>query len=391
MLRSAGMRGRRDRGHRPIHPFAACAVGLVLLGAARGCGGTEFSSTEPSGASGSAGASNVGGADASNGPSSSTGAAGADGPGTGAARGSNGASTTGSNGAAGSDDASDATGSGSSGGAGGDDSAETGGGGAESPAGNGGMTSGGTGAQGGTGAEGGTGGGDPCAGAGATSGGPEIVAGLNDRFFIAKCYGDSTDHDCYSTSFEPCDGGLTIIGGLSAAGDACGVYDVTIKVRGIVEANRYTGGERRAGTAALDTTDQGGDAWYVGGMPDPESTHNVYQLRVTPGVLRPNGVDVYFFNAAADAGEEIGKTFVLDYTATFPVRGASAIALRQFDSDCRSVRNCGDFTSGCPAPRTLADVELPLVYLGEDLEDNNPEQPFVGQFLHIELVDVQAR
>jgi len=139
------------------------------------------------------------------------------------------------------------------------------------------------------------------------------------------------------------------------------IYDVTVRIRGVVEVNWYKGGTRDQGTTSilksLDLFQQGGTPQVNG---DPSYDYNTYELDVTPAV--PGATNTYFLNSVtqnenphANASPTTHLTFPIDYTKTIKVPGGGTVKLSVTDSNCTEVQNCGP-TSGntCAAPRTVS-------------------------------------
>jgi hypothetical protein len=139
------------------------------------------------------------------------------------------------------------------------------------------------------------------------------------------------------------------------------VYDVTFRLRGIVEVTSYVGGTRDAGDTSIlqsqDLFQQGGTAQTSGG---PSFDYNTYELDVTPAVT--GAANTYYLNSVTTAENPHANgtptshlTFPIDYTKTIKVMGGGKVSLKVTDSNCTQVQNCGP-TSGntCAAPRTVA-------------------------------------
>jgi hypothetical protein len=235
--------------------------------------------------------------------------------------------------------------------------------------------------MGGTGGSGGTG--DPL----------DVVGDFNDSFIIIPCTDGGTGYDCQNLDVNnTCPNSTAPIAErgemtdqeIPMAGTPGSVYTVTVHVQGIVEAKYYTGGTRRLGSANLSTSDAGGDGLYSGGLPDYDD-YNVYGMLIDPAP--PSEPSAYWFNSGGQ-GDQAHRSYVLDYEFDFKVYGDSTITLHSQDTNCRAIDNCGNATSNCPSPRTIATVSLPDTFLGEGLSGNNPSQPFKGQFINIDVLSV---
>jgi hypothetical protein len=152
-------------------------------------------------------------------------------------------------------------------------------------------------------------------------------------------------------------------------GSTTTVYNVTVHVRGIVEAQAYGypgSGMRDAGNASISTCASSTcDLFQRGGTPMASGgasyDYNNYELDVTPPVASST-YNTYFLNAVitsenphANGTPTQHLTFAIDYTKTIPVMGGGTLTLKVFDSNCALVQNCGP-TSGntCAAPRTVS-------------------------------------
>ncbi len=272
-------------------------------------------------------------------------------------------------------------GSGASGGTGGTTggSSGTGGGGGTPAGGHGGMgMSGGNGVTGGAGSGAAPAAGAGGMGAGGGSGGAApvdttLVGTLDGALIEFACGNTGSGYDCAQPSTAKCTnasgstppGAITPSNGAATSwkiGGAAGtVYDVTFRLRGIVEVTSYVGGTRDAGSTSIltsqDLFQQGGTAQTSGG---PSFDYNTYELDVTPAVT--GAANTYYLNSVTTAENPHASnsptqhlTFAIDYTKTIKVQGGGTISLKVTDSNCTEVQNCGP-TSGntCAAPRTVS-------------------------------------
>lgn len=282
-----------------------------------------------------------------------------------------------------------ATGAGGTGGSGGTDaSGGTGG-------------SGGTDASGGTGASGGT---DASGGTGGSPSGPTIddVVGVNtstmrnapnglDGFlFEAPCSDAGTDYDCANSECTV-ENQRTDDIDFPIGGDPGTVYAVEFRVRGVVEARNYSNCSRDAGDT-MDASEQGGDFWCSGGSPGAVSDYNEYTLEVTDGQVDGQPT-FYAFNARNGTSHE-HESWALDYTKTVQVQGGGNLHFRQYDSNCRQIKNCGPGNAGASNCAAVARVL--------NLSENDPAppasftQPYLGgapaggygQFIIIDVLSV---
>jgi hypothetical protein len=171
-------------------------------------------------------------------------------------------------------------------------------------------------------------------------------------------------------------------------------YDVTFRLRGIIEVNSYTDGERQAGDASILTTPR--DTFHVGGTAQlnggPSFDYNTYELLVTPA--GGGAPQVYWLNSVTNAQNPHASgspsthlTFDVDYTATIKVPGGAKVAVIVTDSNCTQVQNCGPTTGGtCQAPRSLALTgSMPAApSFAQPLVNNN----LYGQWIFFDVTEV---
>lgn len=229
-----------------------------------------------------------------------------------------------------------------------------------------GGTAGSAAVSGGKGGEGGALSGGSSSGgvAGATAGAAgaindtKIAGAFDGALLTYPCGAAHSGYDCDNVGCS--NGQVTHSETFRLGGDSGSVYELTFRVRGIVEAYNYVGGTRDAGNASIATNQ---DLFLRGGAPQPSGAsgydYDVYELDVAPAV---SGVPTtYFLNSVSSAenphtsSTTLHLTFPLDYTKTIRVTGGGTITIKQFDSNCKSVMNCGK-TSGntCAAPRTVS-------------------------------------
>ena len=300
---------------------ASCVVvsAIVISVFAASCGGGESSSTGSGGAAGSASTSGTGGTAGATGVGGATGGAG--GAGTGGSSGDGG--TTGAGGGAGAGGAGGAPGSGGVTGAGGSAGGATGTGGA----------------------------------GGAAANDPTIAGTFDGALLGYPCGATHTGYDCDNVGCTNAQ--VTHTQTFRLGGAAGTVYNMTFRVRGVVEAYNYVGGTRDAANASITSNL---DLFLQGGMPQAPGAngydYNTYELDVSPPVAgAPN---TYFFNSVVNADNPHTSvttqhlTFAIDYTKTIKVAGGGTLTFKTFDSNCRSVMNCGP-TQGntCVAPRSV--------------------------------------
>jgi hypothetical protein len=147
----------------------------------------------------------------------------------------------------------------------------------------------------------------------------------------------------------------------TVAGTAGTKYTINFEVRGVAGGKCYTGGTAQAPALSTDPEGAtGNNGWYVGGTPIA-SKWNTYEIHVTPpvpgAVLSAANDNVYYMNSfpSTSAFCERHETFVMKYTASFPVLGGGSIKLVIHDSNCLGQQNCGapDSQPTCASPRSV--------------------------------------
>lgn len=124
------------------------------------------------------------------------------------------------------------------------------------------------------------------------------------------------------------------------------IYQVTIRLRGVVEPMKYRDG----------TSD--GMHFRVGGSPD-NATYNIYSITVS------DPPEVYYLNDNPEVGHD---TFVIDHTKTIPIRGGETVSF------------LGDGQNGIE----IANFKHLVV------DDIPPApEPFVGQFIQLDVQSVE--
>lgn len=114
---------------------------------------------------------------------------------------------------------------------------------------------------------------------------------------------------------------------LSLGGRAGTVYDVTLRVQGIVESKAYRGGS--------DVSEDATNGFLRAGTVDnAKNQHSAYGMRVTAPV------GFYFWNSL---GRETPRHSVVavDYEATISIQGGTPFELFVADPNCEALKNCG--------------------------------------------------
>jgi len=130
-------------------------------------------------------------------------------------------------------------------------------------------------------------------------------------------------------------------------GGAAGtLYDVTIRVRGVVEPKNFTGG----------VVEQ--EHFQIGGTP-LKNDYNFYSIKVS------DPEQTYTVNRHS---ENVGHfTFPIDYTVTIPIRAGATVTVGEYDSNDIEITNHKNFVVPDIAPAPKA---------------------FDGQFFQIDVVSV---
>ena len=146
-------------------------------------------------------------------------------------------------------------------------------------------------------------------------------------------------------------------------------YDVTLRVRGIVEANEYTGG----------SSDQNGfyTGGNVGGQGGPQYSQYALEISSPKAVYHLNQLDPGAqqdkFKNPKDGSEVHHFGFAIDYRETIKIEGGATVNLRGRDNDCLMGRNCeppsNDF--GKCTLQKVPDLTEPQVPQGASGFDGN--------------------
>jgi hypothetical protein len=123
-------------------------------------------------------------------------------------------------------------------------------------------------------------------------------------------------------------------------------YKVTLRFRGVVEPMIYKNGK-------MD-----GDLFYVGGEPD-NATYNIYKISVSSPESH------FFLNRQDKIGH---RTFTIDYTKTIEIDGGATVTFFGDGQNGHLISNFDKLT----VPGVSADIK----------------QPFHGQFVQVDVVDV---
>jgi len=156
---------------------------------------------------------------------------------------------------------------------------------------------------------------------------------------------------------------------VTLGGDPGAVYQVTLRVRGVVEPKHFNGG---APGSPANGTNYG---WYVGGTPNAVGDYGTFAL----GVSSPQ--QTYYLNAIDHLEQH--AAYEIDYTVKVPMAGGAKIRFLQSDPNCSMVRNC-DSTSieGAGGAGQCHPIVIPGLH--------GVSQPYNGQFVVLDVVKVEA-
>lgn len=135
---------------------------------------------------------------------------------------------------------------------------------------------------------------------------PPLLPGLEGQRAQARCLND--------TAVDACNAELSPAWKETAGGEPGQVFQVTLRVRGVVEQKTYNGGTRLG-------------YWQVDGTPDTTG-YNVYHLRV--------GSQDYYLNAGQSM---IRYCWSVDYTQTILVHARDEVVFEVTSSDSAIIKN----------------------------------------------------
>jgi hypothetical protein len=302
-----------------------------------------------------------------------------------------------SSGSSGGGPSSSGSGSGSPGGSSGGSSGDNG---SSSSGGSSGNSSG---SSGSSGSSSGSGGGSSSGSSGSSSGGGDAGAGpmdvLNNQQWLLPCGPDQSysklvcanngtvgTYSATNYGGHTC-GTITSAGNLTAGtvnrdqtvtvgGNPATTYMVTAHFQGIVEPKVYINGTKPNATVATD-------GWYVGGLPRNSGSYNVYML----GVSSPQ--QVYYLNGIGNSQPAIAEfhySYLIDYSATFPVQGGAKVRFLADDSNCSAIKNCGTAGSN-DAAGICVGIVIPNLVATPPI-DQRGTQGYSGQFVVMTITSV---
>jgi hypothetical protein len=238
------------------------------------------------------------------------------------------------------------------------------------------------GTTGGSTGDGGTGG----TGDGGTGGGGEdlsqIAADLHGHTILMPCGNDTSTRVCTPVG-DPCGGGgdPALAGECShdetvtIGGTAGTMYNVTLRIRGLVEAKTFQGGMDRNSSG----TQVPADGLYTGGQPNNGAdAYNIYMIRVASPEQ-----DFFMNSVAAGADTRVRHSlFEIDFMFDLPVEGGTTVRLVSADPNNSAIKNCQDPDVGSVCnPHTLTNLD-PLI------ADDVGTGAYNGQFVGITVESV---
>ena len=154
-------------------------------------------------------------------------------------------------------------------------------------------------------------------------------------------------------------------------------YQVTLRIRGVIECKTYVGGAGPAKTVPNTSPPATVVDLVVNNARDNGDRYNTYAISVTPtsnsslnGIgpnqaAAPPTTQIWNFNQCPNTVQETHYTWKVDSTIVLPVKGGEWINYMEYDTNCRMICNCGGAMAaqGCTGKHTL------------DVSSNNPPPP----------------
>ncbi|HYO93041.1 MAG TPA: hypothetical protein VER33_00960, partial [Polyangiaceae bacterium] len=270
-------------------------------------------------------------------------------------------------------------------------------------AGSGGASMGGAGGKagsGGGGAGGTAGAGGSAAGSGGSGGAtmPPSLGKLDGFLHRSPCEAANQAFDC---RLPGCVGGVKNVTQefMVMGGDPARIYDVTVRVAGVMEGRQYNnapgGMGRRKGTANRQASM--GDFWHPGIVrPGSLGTYNTLELDVSPAVAGvpvtgsgATAVNSYGLNSISD--DPSHHVIALDYTATFPVMGGGKITFKSMDPNCIQIVNCPTTCNQAASAPLQVNIGMAMPAAPADFVQPYRNGTYYGQWAFIDVISVVAR
>ena len=154
-------------------------------------------------------------------------------------------------------------------------------------------------------------------------------------------------------------------------------YQVSLRVRGVIECKTYSGGTGAVKTLNLNAPPSTTVNLLLTNATDNGDRYNTYALTVTPtsnsslnGIgpnqaAAPPTTQIWNLNQCPGTLAETHFTWKVDETIVLPVKGGEWINYLEYDTNCRMICNCGTAmaTANCTNKHTL------------DVSSNNPPPP----------------
>ena len=145
----------------------------------------------------------------------------------------------------------------------------------------------------------------------------------------------------------------------NVGGEAGKTYTVTIHVYGIAEPKNYGSGlTKDAGTGRPGNQDTGANptSWAVGpaGHTFTTTDYNTYEIHScrTRTCAAGDETNVYYLNADTGEGH---WTYVMNYARQIKVTGGGSLRVRNYDNNCREIKNCDPANTAATQCATFAN------------------------------------
>jgi hypothetical protein len=209
-----------------------------------------------------------------------------------------------------------------------------------------------------------------------------VAAVLHGRTILMPCEQDTSLRVCRPVA-DPCvdpvfTGWCAHDDTVNVGGMPGRIYNVTLRVRGLVEAKTYQGGADRDNSGEQVPA----DGLYVGGQPNnTANAYDTYMIRVA------SPAQDYFLNSIGTGADSRLRhsVFEVDFTFDLPVEGGTSVRLVHVDPNDSGIKNCAepDIGSEC-TPATLPNLDPAIA------DSLGSAQPYNGQFAGITVEGVSV-
>jgi hypothetical protein len=223
-----------------------------------------------------------------------------------------------------------------------------------------------------------------------------VTAALDGQVYLARCGAPESVSwlRCFNTLYQqqqlspntrpyPTQDCVNRDDTVTIGGPPGAVYDVTLRVRGVVAPKSYATG---APGSPVNGTNYG---WFIGGRP-VDDRGNLFILWVSSPVVTPSGTmeGQYYFLNALNRPELTDFSFPVDYTVTLPIAAGAEVRFLADDSDCLMNNNCDDSSiDGYMPPMAVCNPStIPDLPASAGIT-----QPYLGQFLYLTVVSAVTR